>query len=171
MTEPTSLVLFAGDITDENATLSLTSTVAFAAHNMGYAKHKETGLTGMGVLWASLAYAPITRAPDGGTCRTIPIPKPVRIADGDYLLKSVQTAAEAFSPGVYSGHMYLTLSSPRWAPCASTNDIFNPRKGACAAEFGLCNLRHMPKPQQPQQTITPSFVSRCIREFRAVFEC
>jgi hypothetical protein len=167
-TDPTSLVLFHGEITDEGARVALASTVGHSAGNMGYKGHTDAHLSSMGGLWASFVYAPVTRTHDGGTCRTIPIPRPVNIVDGLYLLGKVEKAAQAFQPGVYTGHMYITLSNPKWTPCIQ-NEIFHPRKGACNAEFGFCNLRRVKQPLQPQ--LTPSVVSRWVAEFRAVFEC
>ena len=169
--EPTSLVLFSGDVTDENTRIALFVDVTAAAMNMGFREHKGANMTQTGMLWSSLTLAPTMHTDDGGACRTIPIPRPVDIAGGLYHKRTVESAAKAFRPGVYTGQMYLALSNPKWVPCLDDPEYFNPRKGQCTAEFGLCNLRHVHPPRETLAEATPSFVSRWVSEFRAVFQC
>lgn len=168
MSEPTSIVLFAGDVADENTRLAMAMAVSYTAANMGYPPHRDCNLSSMGMLWASFVTAAVTRTPDGGVYRTNPIPRPVDIAGGTYATKSVDAAAQAFSQGLYTGDVYLSLSNPKWIPSIDI-DMFDPRKGQCTAEFGLCNLRRMPKPPLPPAV--SSLASRFVREFRAVFQC
>ena len=167
---PTTLLLFTGDITDENSQLGLAATVAATAQNMKYTTAMP--MTAMGVLWSAFVYAQPTRAADGGVSRTVPIPRPVDVSAGVYTLSRVENDVKAFPPGTYSGQMYLVLSNPKWVPCLD-NDIFEKRcrKGPCTAEFGFCDLRRL----QPAETDRPgpgaSLVSRWVTEFRTVFQC
>ena len=168
--EPTSLVLFTGDVTDENSQLALAATVAATAQNMKYNTAKP--MTAMGVLWSAFVCAQPTRSADGGVSRTVPIPRPVDVSAGSYTLSRVEKDVKAFPPGNYSGQMYLVLSNPKWVPCLD-NEIFETRcrKGPCTAEFGFCNLRRLQPAETDRPGAGPSLVSRWVTEFRTVFQC
>jgi hypothetical protein len=167
---PTSLILFTGDITDENSRLTFAATVGTAAVSMKYTTTQYTSR--MGVLWSAFVGAQPTRTADGGVVRTVPIPRPVDVSAGPYLLDRIAEEANGFPPGAYSGQMYLILSNPKWVPSLD-NDIFvaRSRKGPCSAEFGYCNLHplHTPAPDRPNAG--GSLVSRWVTEFRSVFQC
>ena len=169
--DPTSLVLFRSDISTEKGRLALAATVGHAAGNTSCARHGAPKLTAMAGLWANFVYASVTHTRDGAVCRMIPIPRPVDIADGSYLCSATGKAARAFRPGQYTGSMYMTLTNPKWVPTID-DAIFDPCKGACVAEFGMCSLRLLPPSLSPApEPATPSFLSHWFAEFRTVFQC
>lgn len=169
--EPTTLMLFRGELTNENTMGLFGSAVGHESENMGYRQGANTDVSQMGMLWSGFVFAQPMRTEDGGTCRMVPIPRPLDLVGSYYFLRSVRDSASAFRPGLYTGQMYLTLSNPKWVPCFS-DGLFDPCKGVCTAEFGLCNLRHLQPPQETLgEGLTPSFVSRWVSEFRTVFQC